>query len=159
MLKYLLDTNIVIYVIKRRPVEVMGVFNENAGRMAISAITLSELSPWRREEREGGAEPGRGRGLRQPAGGAALHRQGLGSTTAPSAARWRRSGRPIGVNDLHIAAHARSEGSHPGDQQPGRVRAGAWPADWRTGSPTCRDADAALAGHDAVTSSCAAQWR
>ena len=43
MLKYLLDTNIVIYVIKRRPIEVMGVFNENAGRMAISAITLSEL--------------------------------------------------------------------------------------------------------------------
>jgi predicted nucleic acid-binding protein len=43
MLKYLLDTNIVIYVIKRRPIEVMGIFNENAGRMAISAITLSEL--------------------------------------------------------------------------------------------------------------------
>jgi tRNA(fMet)-specific endonuclease VapC len=43
MLKYLLDTNIVIYVIKRRPVEVMGVFNQNAGRMAISAITLGEL--------------------------------------------------------------------------------------------------------------------
>lgn len=38
MLNYLLGTNIVIYVIKRRPVEVMGVFNENAGRMAISAI-------------------------------------------------------------------------------------------------------------------------
>jgi tRNA(fMet)-specific endonuclease VapC len=38
MLKYLLDTNIVIYVIKRRPIEVMGVFNENAGRMAVSAI-------------------------------------------------------------------------------------------------------------------------
>ncbi len=28
MLKYLLDTNIVIYVIKRRPIEVMSVFNE-----------------------------------------------------------------------------------------------------------------------------------
>ena len=26
MIKYLLDTNIVIYVIKRRPVEVLGVF-------------------------------------------------------------------------------------------------------------------------------------
>lgn len=43
MLKYLLDTNIVIYVIKRLPVEVLGLFNENAGRMAISTITLSEL--------------------------------------------------------------------------------------------------------------------
>ena len=43
MLKYLLDTNILIYVMKRRPIEVLGVFNENAGRMAMSAITLSEL--------------------------------------------------------------------------------------------------------------------
>ena len=43
MLRYLLDTNIVIYVLKRRPVEVLSVFNQNASRMAISAITLSEL--------------------------------------------------------------------------------------------------------------------
>ena len=43
MLKYLLDTNIAIYVIKRRPVEVLGVINENANRMAISVITLAEL--------------------------------------------------------------------------------------------------------------------
>ena len=43
MLRYLLDTNIVICVLKRRPVEVLEVFNQNASRMAISAITLSEL--------------------------------------------------------------------------------------------------------------------
>ena len=43
MIKYLLDTNIVIYVIKRRPIEVLGVFNQHAGRMAMSAITLAEL--------------------------------------------------------------------------------------------------------------------
>ena len=43
MLKYLLDTNIVIYVMKRRPLEVLDVFNQNASRMAVSAITLSEL--------------------------------------------------------------------------------------------------------------------
>jgi tRNA(fMet)-specific endonuclease VapC len=42
MLKYLLDTNIAIYVIKRRPIEMKSVFNENAGRMALSAISLSE---------------------------------------------------------------------------------------------------------------------
>jgi predicted nucleic acid-binding protein len=76
MLKYLLDTNIVIYVIKRRPIEVMGIFNENAGRMAISAITLSELSTAPRRAPRC-AEPGRGGGVRQPARGAALHRQGL----------------------------------------------------------------------------------
>ncbi|CAM5191958.1 hypothetical protein CDEN61S_01806 [Castellaniella denitrificans] len=43
MLRYLLDTNIVIYVLKRRPIEVLPVFNANAGRMAISAITMAEL--------------------------------------------------------------------------------------------------------------------
>ena len=43
MLKYLLDTNIVIYVLKRRPKEVLDIFNANAIRMAISTITLSEL--------------------------------------------------------------------------------------------------------------------
>jgi len=43
MLKYLLDTNIVIYVLKRRPAEVLNIFNTNASRMAISSITLSEL--------------------------------------------------------------------------------------------------------------------
>jgi hypothetical protein len=39
----LLDTNTVIHVTKRWPIDVMSVFNENAGRMAISAITMSEL--------------------------------------------------------------------------------------------------------------------
>lgn len=43
MLKYLLDTNIVIYVIKRRPIEVLDAFNTNANRMAISVVTLAEL--------------------------------------------------------------------------------------------------------------------
>ena len=43
MLKYLLDTNVVIYVLKRRPIEVLEIFNRNVNRTAISAITLSEL--------------------------------------------------------------------------------------------------------------------
>jgi len=43
MLKYLLDTNIVIYVIKQRPIEVLAMFNKQHNRMAISVITLAEL--------------------------------------------------------------------------------------------------------------------
>ena len=43
MLKYMLDTNIVIYVIKRRPLKVLDTFNQHAGQMCISSITLSEL--------------------------------------------------------------------------------------------------------------------
>ena len=42
MLKYLLDTNIVIYVIRRRPLEMLAMFNQHAVRMAMSAITLAE---------------------------------------------------------------------------------------------------------------------
>lgn len=109
MLKYLLDTNLVIYVIKRRPMEVMGVFNENAGRMAISAITLSELFH--------GAEKSNNvaqnlavveefASLLEVLPYSAKASQHYGAIRAAL----ERTGRPIGINDLHIAAHARSEG-------------------------------------------------
>lgn len=109
MLKFLLDTNIVIYVIKRRPVEVLGLFNENAGRMAISSITLSELLH--------GAE----KSTRVAQNLAVVEDFASRLDVLPYTARasqhygairaaLERAGRPIGVNDLHIAAHARSEG-------------------------------------------------
>jgi tRNA(fMet)-specific endonuclease VapC len=109
MLKYLLDTNIVIYVIKRRPVEVMGIFNENAGRMAISAITLSELF----HGAEKSAKVAQNLAVVEefasllevlPYSAKASQHYGAIRTALEKA------GRPIGVNDLHIAAHARSEG-------------------------------------------------
>ena len=43
MLTHLLDTNIVIYVVKRRPIEALASFNRHYGRLAVSAITLAEL--------------------------------------------------------------------------------------------------------------------
>ena len=43
MLKYLLDTNIVIYVMKQRPVKVGERFVRHQGQLAISAVTLMEL--------------------------------------------------------------------------------------------------------------------
>lgn len=109
MLKYLLDTNIVIYVIKRRPIEVMGIFNENAGRMAMSAITLSELFH--------GAE----KSARVAQNLAVVEEFASLLEVLPYTARaavhygtirsaLEKAGRTIGVNDLHIAAHARSEG-------------------------------------------------
>ena len=109
MLKYLLDTNIVIYVIKRRPIEVMGVFNENAGRMAISAITLSELFH--------GAE----KSAKVAQTLAVVEEFASLLEVLPYTAKasqhygairrvLEKAGQPIGVNDLHIAAHARSEG-------------------------------------------------
>ena len=109
MLKYLLDTNIVIYVIKRRPLEVLSLFNENAGRMAMSSISLSELFH--------GAEKSAkvAQNLRVVEEFASLI-EVLPYTAKASAhygsirASLEQTGQPIGVNDLHIAAHARSEG-------------------------------------------------
>lgn len=43
MLKYLLDTNIVIYTMKNRPRQVKQRFQQHHGRMGISAVTLGEL--------------------------------------------------------------------------------------------------------------------
>ncbi len=43
MLKYMLDTNIVIYTMKNRPRQVKKRFQQNDGRMAVSAVTLGEL--------------------------------------------------------------------------------------------------------------------
>jgi tRNA(fMet)-specific endonuclease VapC len=109
MLKYLLDTNIVIYVIKRRPIEAMGVFNENAGRMAISAVTLSELFHGAEKSArvaQNLAVVEEFASLLEVLPYSAKASQHYGAIRAAL----EKVGRPIGVNDLHIAAHARSEG-------------------------------------------------
>jgi len=109
MLKYMLDTNIVIYVIKRRPVALLDVFNEHAGHMCISAITLSELlhgaeKSERQEHNMRCVEDFISRLEVLPyAPKAAAH---YGNIRADL----ERKGTTIGVNDLHIAGHARSEG-------------------------------------------------
>lgn len=109
MLKYLLDTNIAIYVIKHKPPEVRETFNLHASRMALSVITLAELLH--------GAEKSQ-----HPARNLAViedfaSRLDVLPYTAKAAQHYgniraalERKGEPIGVNDLHIAAHARSEG-------------------------------------------------
>lgn len=109
MLKYLLDTNIVIYVIKRRPIEVMGIFNENAGRMAISAITLSELFHGAEKSAKVAqnlAVVEEFASLLEVLPYTAKASQHYGAIRSAL----EKVGRTIGVNDLHIAAHARSEG-------------------------------------------------
>jgi predicted nucleic acid-binding protein len=42
MLRYMLDTNICIYVIKNRPAQLRQRFNELADQLCISVITLAE---------------------------------------------------------------------------------------------------------------------
>lgn len=43
MLKYMLDTNTVIYTMRNRPRQVKERFQRQAGRMCVSAVTLGEL--------------------------------------------------------------------------------------------------------------------
>lgn len=109
MLKYLLDTNIVIYVMKRRPVVVGERFVRHQGQLAISAITLMELVY--------GAEksPQSERNLREIEGFtarlevlpydelAAIH-------TGQIRAELAIAGTPIGPYDQMIAGHARALG-------------------------------------------------
>jgi len=109
MLRYLLDTNIVIFVIRQRPPQALEVFNRHAGHMAISAITLAELmhgaeKSSRRERNLEVVEDFCSRLDVLPYGAKAA--QHYGSIRAALEGR----GESIGVNDLHIAAHARSEG-------------------------------------------------
>ena len=109
MLKYLLDTNIVIYVMKQRPLEALKVFNKNANRMAISTITLAELMY--------GAEKSKQveknlNNIEDFISHLEILPYDIHATQhyGQIKAFLERSGKPIGVNDIHIAAHARSHG-------------------------------------------------
>jgi tRNA(fMet)-specific endonuclease VapC len=109
MLKYMLDTNIVIYVIKKRPVHALEVFNLHAGLMCISSITYAELL----HGVEKSAKPEHN--LKQVDD--FISRLEVLAYDVKAAAHYgdiradlERKGIIIGVNDLHIAGHARSEG-------------------------------------------------
>ncbi len=109
MLKYMLDTNIAIYVIKRRPHEALATFNRHAGQLCISSITLAELI----HGVEKSAMPDRNlRHVEDFASRLAVLEYGSKSAAHYGDIRavLERKGTPIGVNDLHIAGHARSEG-------------------------------------------------
>ena len=109
ILRYMLDTNIVIYILKRRPLEILSTFNANANRMAISSITLAELT-------HGAEKSDRvtenlevidnfcSRLEVLPYGEKAAQHYGA------IRAVLEKLGQPIGVNDIHIAGHTRSEG-------------------------------------------------
>ena len=109
MLKYLLDTNIVIYVLKRRPKEALGIFNANASRMAISSITLSELF-------YGAEKSAKTDQNLEAIEEFVSHLEVLPYDAKASQhygrikAALEKKGQIIGENDIHIAAHATSHG-------------------------------------------------
>jgi tRNA(fMet)-specific endonuclease VapC len=108
MLRYMLDTNICIYVIKRRPPALRERFTELADQLCISVISLAELVY--------GAEKSS-----RPADNLAVVEQFCARLEVlPFAERaayhygqlWAevaRAGKPIGIHDMMIGGHARSE--------------------------------------------------
>lgn len=110
VLKYLLDTNICIYIAKHKPPEVLARFNElEAGEVAMSVVTYGELY--------NGA-------MKSQHQAVALQKLAQLLTFIPALpladtvgqhygeirSHLEQAGTPIGNNDLWIAAHARELG-------------------------------------------------
>lgn len=109
MLKYMLDTNIAIYVIKRRPIEMLKTFNQHAGQLCISSITLAELLHG--VEKSQFVEQNL-KNVENFISRLEVLEYGYKAAShyGDIRADLERKGTSIGVNDLHIAGHARSEG-------------------------------------------------
>lgn len=109
MLKYLLDTNIVIYTIKNRPQQVREAFKRQEGQMAISAVTWGELV----FGAERSANPTKNQ---TDIEGLAARLEILSFDDLAAAhfgqvrAELYAAGQPIGPYDMMIAGHARSLG-------------------------------------------------
>ena len=109
-IRYLLDTNICIYIAKHVPATVRARFEQlSADVLAMSVITLGEL--------QHGAEKSQAR----PKALAALQQlqsviqvepltEAAGQHYGQIRSALERKGQPIGNNDLWIAAHARAKG-------------------------------------------------
>lgn len=109
MIKYMLDTDISIYIINKRPVEILDTFNENAECLCISAVTLAELLHGAKKSNN----PVHASQCVQDFA-SRLEVLGYGEKAAHHygdiKAGLEQQGAVIGPNDLHIASHARSEG-------------------------------------------------
>jgi tRNA(fMet)-specific endonuclease VapC len=109
MLRYLLDTNLCIRVLRDRPKAVRDRFNLEADGLCISTIVLSELL-------HGAAKSDRPEHNRREVERFAARLDVLAFDEAAAAhaadirATLERQGQPIGGYDLLIAGHARSRG-------------------------------------------------
>lgn len=109
MLRYLLDTNVCIRVLRDRPPEVRERFNLEADSLCISAVVLTELL-------HGAAKSSRPEHHRAEVERFAARLEVLpfddiaADHAADIRATLERKGQPIGGYDLLIAGHARSRG-------------------------------------------------
>lgn len=109
-IRYLLDTNICIYIAKHNPATVRARFEQlSADALAMSVVTLGEL--------QYGAEKSQARSKAlsalqqlQNVIQVAPLTEAVGQHYGQIRSVLERKGQPIGNNDLWIAAHARAEG-------------------------------------------------
>ena len=109
MLKYMLDTNIVIYTMKNRPEEVRKIFNANAEQLSISTVTLMELL----YGAEKSSDPAQNtRSIETFAARLRVldYDSAAAQHTGQIRAELAKNGKPIGPYDQMIAGHARSLG-------------------------------------------------
>jgi tRNA(fMet)-specific endonuclease VapC len=109
MLRYMLDTNICIYVMRSQPDRLRQRFNRYSEQLCISTVVLGELvygaeKSGKPAENLSAIEQFCGNLEVLPFAERAAHHYGQ------IRARLQRSGQPIGSHDLMIAGHARSEG-------------------------------------------------
>lgn len=107
-MRYLLDTNIVIYTIKRRPPEVAARFAElQADELCLSSISLSELLFGAAKSQQPAKAMEAVAAIGEVLEIAAFD-QAAARAYGPLRAELERQGRPIGALDTLIAAHALS---------------------------------------------------
>jgi tRNA(fMet)-specific endonuclease VapC len=109
MLTYMLDTNLCIYVMTKRSLDLLEKFNSLAEQLCISSITLGELHY--------GAEKSARRVDNLTAIEHFVARLEVLAFAAKAAAHYgqlraelERAGTPCGPHDMQIGGHARSEG-------------------------------------------------
>lgn len=109
MIKYLLDTNIVIYSIRNRPESVRERFRGNAGHMCVSSVTFMELVYGAETSQQTERNLGVIEGFF-----ANLHLLSFDTEAAFHSGQIRaelaQKGKTIGPFDQMIAGHARSRG-------------------------------------------------
>ena len=109
-IRYLLDTNICIYIAKHNPAAVRERFEQlSADTLAMSVITLGELQHGAEKSQARSKALAALRQLQKVIQVAPLT-DAAGEHYGQIRSALERKGRPVGNNDLWIAAHARAEG-------------------------------------------------
>lgn len=108
-MKFMLDTNICIYVLNERPPELRTQFNKHMGAMCISSISLAELHYGAANSRKPRQNLAEIESLCSHLSLVSFDEHAAEQYGLVRAAL-KRSGKLIGSNDLLIAAHAKSMG-------------------------------------------------